>query len=381
MISGSSSVDARRLSVPTYKVDVALIAQHLGGGGAERVLLNLAIAFHAQGLKVDLVLVNATGAFLRQVPTGVGVVDLASTSALRSIPSLARYLRRVRPRALLSALGHVNVAAILARRLSGVRCKLVVSIHNSISEAIRAQSPKTRILAYTERLLYPLADACIAVSEGVKRDFVRATGIRDETIKVIYNPVIGPELQKAAMEKVDHDWLRTPIMPTLIAVGRLSPQKDYPSVFQALSLVRRSIPARLIVLGEGEERGALEALRKILDLEDQIDMPGFVANPYAFVARANLLVLPSRYEGLPTVLIEALGVGTPVISTDCPSGPAEILANGRYGTLVPTGDPVALAHAIVRVLSTLPLASVSNEAVAPYRFDTVIPQYVAVLGL
>jgi glycosyltransferase involved in cell wall biosynthesis len=361
--------------------DVALFAPDLGGGGAERVILNLARAFDARGMTIDIVLVRAKGELLVQLPRGVRVVDLAAPSALRSIPALVRYLRSTRPRAMLSALGHANVAAILARWISRVRCTLVVSIHNTVSEAIRSKSRKTKILALAERRLYPRADACIAVSKGVQHDFARATGLPIRQLRVIYNPVVGPALHAAALVDVDHPWLLKRTGPMLIAVGRLSPQKDYPTLFRALSLVREAVDARLIILGEGPARSELEALRSELGLNSSVDLPGFAQNPYAMIALADLFVLSSRYEGLPTALIEALALGVRVVSTDCPSGPAEILADGKHGRLVPIGDHSALAKAIMESLGKSGDTTDGAAATAPYEIATVVPQYLDALRL
>jgi glycosyltransferase involved in cell wall biosynthesis len=201
-------------------------------------------------------------------------------------------------------------------------------------------------MPYLIRKSYPSADGIIAVSSGVADDLAEATGIPRESIDVIYNPVVTPEVATASREAVDHPWLAPGEPPVVMGIGRLTPKKDFTTLLQAFAEVRREVPARLMILGEGPERAVLEGLVRTLDLAANVALPGFVGNPYAYLARASLFVLSSRWEGLPTVLIEAMFCGAPVVSTDCPSGPREILNGGRYGRLVPVGDLAALAQAI-----------------------------------
>lgn len=170
-------------------------------------------------------------------------------------------------------------------------------------------------------------------------------------MRVIHNPVVTPKLFEQAKEPIDREWFKDGAPPVILGVGRLSLQKDFPTLIRAFTIVRKQLPARLMILGEGEERPQIEAMIKELGLASEVALPGFVSNPYAFMSRAAVFVLSSVYEGLPTVLIEAMAVGTPVVSTDCPSGPREILGFGKYGMLVPVRDFEALANAIVTTLS------------------------------
>jgi glycosyltransferase involved in cell wall biosynthesis len=169
-------------------------------------------------------------------------------------------------------------------------------------------------------------------------------------MRVIYNPVVTPKLFEQAKEQIDHEWFIEGSPPFILGVGRFSTQKDFPTLIRAFSIVQKQMPARLMILGEGEDRPQIEALVRDLGLTSEVALPGFVSNPYAFMSRAAVFVLSSVYEGLPTVLIEAMAVGTPVVSTDCPSGPREILEFGKYGKLVPIGDSEAIANAIVTTL-------------------------------
>jgi glycosyltransferase involved in cell wall biosynthesis len=229
------------------------------------------------------------------------------------------------------------------------------------------------------RHLYPWTNGVVVVSQGVRDDMVQVTGVPRRHITVIYNPsVVGAEIQEKANEPLDHPWFEPGQPPVLVAVGRLQQQKDYPMLLQAFAQVRRSQPARLLILGEGRERPMLEALIKELNLEDDVGLPGFVMNPYAYIARASLFVLSSRWEGLPTVLIEALCCGTPAVSTDCPSGPREILRKGKYGTLTPVGDAAAFAQAIAAALEK-PLATPPPESWQPYDLGVIVHHYLDLL--
>ncbi|MGD8868374.1 MAG: glycosyltransferase, partial [Gemmatimonadales bacterium] len=327
---------------------MAIFMPELFGAGGQRSMLNLAHGIAALGYPMDLVLAKAKGEFLSEVHEPVNVVDLNASRALTSAPALVRYLRRERPAAMLSVFGFLNVVALPAWRMSRVKTRMFVCEQNTVSmEAGNASSWGTRVTPHLMRRFYPWANGVVVVSRGVKDDMVRLTNLPRRHITVIYNPsVVSAEVQKKASESLDHPWFKPAQPPVLLAVGRLQPQKDYPLLLRTFAQVRQTLPARLMILGEGKERPMLEAMIKELDLQKDVSLPGFVMNPYAYMARASLYVLSSRWEGLPTVLIEALCCGTSVVATDCPSGPREILRGGKYGRLVPVGDETALTHAI-----------------------------------
>lgn len=358
---------------------LAIFVSNMHGGGAQRVTLNLVRGMAERGCLVDLVLARAEGPYLAQVPEAVQVVDLKASRVLTSLPALVRYLRRERPQAMLSTMNYVNIIALWAQRLAGVPTRIVVSEHIALSRSVQhAPSRRGRLMPQLIRRFYPWADGFVAVSKGVADALAQMTGLPRGRIQVIYNPVVTPELRAKAQATLDHPWLEPGQPPVLLAVGRLTAQKDFPTLIQAFARVRRARPARLLILGEGQERPGLEALVRQLGLEQDVSLPGFVENPYAYMAQASLFVLSSRWEGLPTVLIEALYCGAPLVSTDCPSGPREILRDGQYGQLVPVGDVPALARAIETSLEG-ETPRPPRESCLPFELETVVSKYVSLL--
>ena len=361
---------------------IALFIYSLDGGGAERVMANLAISFAQQGFKVDLVLAKAQGPYLSLIPPEVRIVDLKASGTPASLPHLIRYLRREKPAALLSAMHYGNEVALWAKILSGVSTRLIVSEHNALSKYARHTSRKIeRWTPLWAKLFYPWADGIVAVSHGVAQDLVQVTGLSPERVRVIYNPVVTPELTKMAKEPVDHPWFAPQAPPVILGVGRLVEQKDFPTLIRAFAQVRQVRPARLMILGKNAGcLPALEALVSELGLEGDVALPGFVNNPYAYLARSAVFTLSSRQEGFGNAIAEALAVGTPVVSTDCESGPAEILDNGKYGELVPVGDSKALAEGILSVLSGKS-KSVESAWLDQFKLPAVTQNYLDVLGV
>lgn len=364
----------------TTKGKLAIFLPSLFGAGGQRSMLNLAHGIADCGHQVDLVLAQAEGAFLKEVRPSIRLVDLKASRALTSLPPLVRYLRREKPAAMLSVFGYVNIVALWAWRLAGVPTRLYVNEQNTVSqESGNAANWRSRMTPMLMKRFYPWADGIVVVSEGVREDMARVTNIPRERITVIYNPsIVQSDVSQKAQAHLAHPWLSPGEPPVILAVGRLQPQKDYPTLLEAFSQLRRVQPARLLILGEGKERPLLETLIKEKGLSQDVSMPGFVENPYAYMSRAALFVLSSRWEGLPTVLIEALCCGTPVVSTDCPSGPHEILQGGRFGQLVPVGDATALAKAMQSVLQD-GCPAPPPASWQPYELDNVVNQYLALL--
>jgi len=362
---------------------IALFVPSLRGGGAEKVMVNLARGFVDRGLQVDLVLAKAEGPYLSRVPREVRLVDLGAQRVLYSLPGLVRYLRRERPQAMLSALNHANIVAIWARFLSRAKTCLVVTEHSTLSLSTEnTSSVRAKFMPVLSKTFYPYADAVVAVSRGVAEDLVASTGLPPDKVKFIYNPVITPELFVKAEEPLNHPWFRPGEPPVILGVGRLTRAKDFPTLIRAFALMRKERLARLMILGEGEERPILEALVRDLGLEEDVELPGFVENPYPFIKRAAIFVLSSRWEGLGNVLVEALALGTPVVATDCPNGPREILEDGRWGRLAPVGDNAALAEAILEALEDgRAPEGAPQRMVERFGLDAVVEQYLDVLGL
>jgi glycosyltransferase involved in cell wall biosynthesis len=237
---------------------------------------------------------------------------------------------------------------------------------------------RLRIMPQLVRWFYPWADCIVAVSQGVADDLRRFLKISDSRIQVIYNPVITPDLQVQVQADLNHPWFQNGEPPVIVAIGRLTAPKDYPLLIAAFARVLKSHRARLLILGEGEERSALESLIRELGLGNDVSMPGFVSNPFPYIVRSAAFVLSSRWEGLPGALIEAMYCGIPLISTDCPSGPREILLDGKYGRLVPIQDVDALSVAICDALDSK-IPSPPSESWQRFNIDTVLDQYIEVL--
>jgi glycosyltransferase involved in cell wall biosynthesis len=273
-------------------------------------------------------------------------------------------------------------AALLARLLSGVPTRIVLRLGTTLSEALQHRSALARWLRYWPiRRLYPRLDGIVAVSQGVADDIAAIARLPAERVRVIRNPVITPELGTLAAASVDHPWLAPGAPPVVLGIGRLTRQKDFPTLIRAFAQVRRQRPLRLILLGEGRDREALEALARREGVEADIAMPGFQANPYAWLIRARLFVLSSRWEGSPNALTEAMALGVPVVATDCPSGPRELLQGGRHGPLVPVGDVDALARAMQQALDHPLPPETLRAAVQEYRAEASARRYLEALGL
>ena len=352
---------------------VALFLPNMAGGGAERVFALLAEGLAERGIDTEVVLVQAIGPHLAAVAAAVPVIDLHVSATRYSLLPLARYLRRRRPDVMVTALGHANIIAVWARWLARVRTVVVITHHLSLPP--KRSSPGARWWAGLRSRFYPWADAIVAVSRDMAVELATGIGVPRDRIDVILNPVITPDLAAQADAPLEHPWFARGQPPVLIGIGRLVRQKDFQTLIRAFALVRQQRPARLMILGEGEERPELEAVARELGVSDDVAMPGFVANPYPYLKGSTAFVLSSLYEGLPTVLIEALALGTPVVSTDCRSGPREILEDGGLGRLVPVGDANALADAINATLDEQP-TPVAAERLHEYRQADAVENYV-----
>lgn len=359
---------------------IALVLHDLRGGGAERACLRLARGMAASGRQVEIILVRGEGAYLSEIPAGVNVTVLDRPRVSQAIWALARHLRRTRPKAILSALTHMNIATILAARLAGVRSRVVISERNQISSKAReARGRWQQAVFRAVPLVYRVADKVVAVSAGVASDLGRFGRLPDGKIRVIHNPVFDPDIALLSREPPDHPWFVPGGPPIILAVGRLHRQKGFDVLLEAFAKARAEIDCRLVILGDGPERAALMAQSERLGLAYDIDLPGFCRNPFALMARAGAFVLSSRWEGFPNALVEAMACGAPVIATDCPSGPHEILDGGGIAPLVPVDDASALARALLATLSSRPDTAPAQARAHLFSVSAAAEQYLAAL--
>lgn len=342
------------------------------------MMVVLSGAFAERVASVDLLVARATGAWLERVPPSVRLLELGGHGVLAALPRLAGYLRRERPEALLATLDHANLVAVWARALAGGPTRIV--LREAADPAARdLDSFRDRIV---DRLLasgYRRADAVVAVAHALKASLVEAKDLDPDRLVVIPNPVPVDDIRSRAQEPLDQPWFRQPI-PVIVAAGRLTRQKDFPTLLRAFALLRRRQAARLVILGDGSDRAELEAEAGRLGIVEEVAFPGFQANPYPWFRRAAVVALSSRFEGMPNVLLEAMALGRPVVATDCPTGPAEILEHGRLGALVPVGDASALADGLASTLAgTHPPPQVLQAVAERHAPGAVVDRYLDVL--
>jgi glycosyltransferase involved in cell wall biosynthesis len=271
---------------------------------------------------------------------------------------------------------------VLARYLSGVDTKLVGQLHNNISGYLEKKSPLQRWLRTAPmRWLFPAVNWIICVSEGVVDDTVKITGLPRSRMVAIRNPIITPDIYPRSQEPVDHPWFAEgQTLPVIVGAGRLTPEKDFATLIKAFQRLRQQRDCRLLILGEGPLRKDLEGMIAERGLADCVSLVGYQANPFAYMSKASLFVLSSAWEGSGNVLVEALALGIPSVSTNCPYGPSETLADGKYGPLVPVGDDAAMARAMLDTLNHPLPANVLQEAVVEFSLAYSTQRYLAVLG-
>ncbi len=362
-------------------LSISLFLPTLAGGGAERVMVRRSRAFAERGIDVEMVLANATGDYLPELPSTVKVVNLGASRVLFSIPRLALYLRRVRPAILLSTLRHANCAALIARKLARTSTRIFVREAITPLSQARQMSILTAPLLLTSIRLYREAEAIIVNSQYVANELREILKSQIPKVYVISNPVVEENLLRHAQQPVDHPWFTDQTAPVVVSVGRLTAQKDFETLVRAIPLVHRYKDCRLVILGEGEQRAHIESLIVQLGLQDKVWMPGFDPNPFRYMARASVFVLSSRWEGSPNALIEALACGAPAVATDCPGGSREILEDGKWGKLVPVGNPEALAEAIVYTLKTPPDVRQLQHRARAFSVDLAAEHYLRAMGI
>lgn len=356
---------------------LSLLISFSGDGGVERMTLNLLEGLIERGFSIDLLLIKARGPYVAQIPGGVNVIKLKANSALSCVPELVAYIDTVRPKLMMVAKHRALVALIKAQEKATTTTKIVGQIHTNTSAAL-AHKPWARWFRFMSmRRFYSRADLILCVSKGVADDIAGITGMAPERLPVIYNPVVTPALMESSTEPVSHPWLQEggSSAPVILGVGRFSEQKGFDTLIRAFAELRQRIDVRLILLGRGELLDSYVRLVAELGVEASISMPGFVDNPFAYMSKSKVFVLSSNWEGFGLVLAEALSVGVPVVSTDCPSGPQEILEGGRYGSLVPVGDFEQMAEAIFDTLVSVDKRVNYSQAVERFTIDFCCDQY------
>lgn len=376
-------------------IDILFFLHNFAGGGVEKKVLRLAAMLQQRGKRVAIAICFPDGPLAESVADGIPVIPLQETpvwsaraAALRAdpgawkrmlrpvllsrkpprmlpfLPSLAKLLAEQKPHALFTAMPYMNVIAVLARTLAGTDTRVVLSEVDAVRDTMEnAQEWKMRYLAPLMARAYAQADAVIAVSDGIADDLSDWTGLDRGHITTVYNPSVTPEIFDMASEPVDHPWFADGEPPVVLGVGRIDRKKDFETLIRAFAKVHAHRKVRLVILGDaspGRKRdkyiSELNDLIASLGVANDVSFAGYTLNPYKFMRRAGVFVLSSLREGFPNVLVEAMASGCPVVATDCPHGPKEILAEGTFGPLVPVGDAEKMAKAISRMLDA-PIAS------------------------
>jgi glycosyltransferase involved in cell wall biosynthesis len=353
------------------KERIALFLPSLEGGGAEKVFALIANWLASQGHDVHMLLGVARGVWLSRLDPAVKVKDLGCPSMRGAPSSLRRYLRSARPRAVFSALTHANLALIIATRLfDRFPGRVVVQETQPLERSrVLAWGQKERLFMSLAKLLYPRADAVTAVSASVAQSLGRVAS------QVLANPMDLGSLEASAVKPPDHPWFQEEAPPVVMGMGRLSREKGFDILIQAIALAREQRELRLVILGEGPERPHLQKLVSELGLEHAVDLPGFLENPYAYLSRAGLFVLSSLGEGFSLALAEAMACGCNVVTTNCGQEPLNMVDHGRFGSVAPVGDAQALAQAILERLKNPLPAEKLTARVSPYALDQIGPKY------
>ncbi len=352
-----------------------------GHSGVDRIMKTLLPSIADRGIRVDFLHVAGHGPCIEGNQTDLRVIELGASHSFTSLLPLIRYLRREKPDAILSDKDRVNQVAIIAKCLSGIDAKIAVRYGQTVSKRLKNRPGWQKISHFLSmKYLYRRAEAIVAPSKGAALDLSNFTRIPVEKITVIPNPIDPGRIRILAGEPLDHQWFHSKKCPIIIGLGELTHRKGFDSLIRAFAILKRKKPARLFLMGKGRGKEKLEKLCRELGLENDVEFAGYKENPFPFLAGADLFVQPSRYEGFGMALLEALALGIPVVATDCPSGPREILQDGRFGRLVPVEDHEAMADAMQESLSSPSDPEYLLQATNPYSLDRVTDRYLDILG-
>lgn len=356
------------------KKRISFFLASLRGGGAEKNVVYLANFFIENGFKVDLVLVKKTGPYLKDLHSKINIIDLDKNRSISSIFALRRYLREVNPDVLMSSVIHINLVTILAKLLlfNKIKTRIVVNQVNHLTIPIIKNDKaklfhllKLRLIAF----LYTFSDGIICLSKGVMKDVLSYGIIPKGLTTCIYSPVVTNAM-------IEYSSNIPPFKKiTFVGVGRLEEQKNFSLLIDAFFIVKQSLDAQLIILGEGSLRGKLDSQVNKLGLQNDISFIGFIDDPFSYIKRSDALVLSSLWEGFGNVLAESLALGVQVVSTDCPSGPSEILCDGDYGQLVPVNNAEALSAAMLKSINSPINKDKLVERSKDFLVDRVALQY------
>jgi len=331
---------------------ISIFLPDLLGGGAERSMVVLANALAARGYAVDMVLAICRGVYFDELSKEVNLVCLGAKRVATSLLPFIRYAKKRKPYVVLSVLDHVNLISIWAKLIGRLNFRLCISVRGVLSEAYPNYKPvKFRAVPYLATVFYRFADCVVAVSNYVRQDLIDNFQLSADKVVTIYNPIDVEYILRVAQQEVEHRWFNPKKIPIVLGAGRLHPQKDFCTLLRAFAHVLQKVDCRLVILGQGEERQKLVRLAHQLGIDDKVDFPGFDPKPYRYMKRADVFVLSSRFEGLPGVLIQAMALGKPVVTTDCPGGVREILEDGKWGAIVPVGNAERMAEAILAGLA------------------------------
>lgn len=361
---------------------IAFLTDKMSTGGVGRVLLNFANELSSRGVKVDLVVSKKKGPYIEILSPSVKIFEIGTTNRIGALPKLTAYLFFNRPAVMATDRLRLNFLALDAARLTRSKTKVSMTAHVPLSMRLARLKPsKRKRMEKRIRAYIPRNHSLIGVSKGVVNDMVQNLHFPSDKVHLVYNPIINKEMFEMAQEVVDHPWFKEKELPILLSAGRFYDQKDFPTLINGFEKLWKRLKCRLVILGEGEQKEEIEKLSRQKGLSEYIFMPGFVINPYKFMAQADLFVLSSKWEGFGNVLAEAMALGTPVVSTNCPYGPSEILEDGKYGPLVPVGDAGALAHAMEKVLKAPIPRELLKKGAARFTVEQSAQDFTKVLGL